>query len=133
MRWAAGIPRPPYAATGDPGPSVSSPVRTSEEIVAMHRAGAAAAEILILAVIGGVVTAQLRRDTAAQKAYVVETMEERARQGLRDQLRLVSLLLEEDQWDCVRAVELVTSNPSAVAALEQEKTVQHTRCSKTLL
>lgn len=45
----AGIPRPPYAATGDPGPSVSSPVRTSEEVSAMRRAGAAAAEILILA------------------------------------------------------------------------------------
>jgi methionyl aminopeptidase len=43
------IPRPPYAVTGDPGPSVSSVTRTTEEIEAMRRTGAAAAEILLRA------------------------------------------------------------------------------------
>jgi methionyl aminopeptidase len=42
-----GIGRPPYAASGDPGPSRSSSVRTSEEVGRMRRAGAAAAEILV--------------------------------------------------------------------------------------
>lgn len=38
---------PPYAETGEPGPSVSSLVRTPAELDAMRRAGAIAAEILI--------------------------------------------------------------------------------------
>lgn len=42
-----GIERPPYALTGDPGPSTSSLVRTPDELAAMRRTGAAAAEILI--------------------------------------------------------------------------------------
>lgn len=41
--------RPPYAATGDPGPSVSSLTRTPDEIAAMRRTGAMAAEILLRA------------------------------------------------------------------------------------
>lgn len=43
------IPRPPYAVTGDPGASVSSLIRTDDEIQAMRRTGAAAAEILLRA------------------------------------------------------------------------------------
>ncbi|RMH79380.1 MAG: type I methionyl aminopeptidase [Actinomyces sp.] len=43
------IERPPYARTGDPGPSVSSLVRTPEELAAMRRAGRLAAEVLIVA------------------------------------------------------------------------------------
>jgi methionyl aminopeptidase len=43
----ANIPRPPYAETGDPGPSISSLTRTPAELDAMRRAGAAAAEVLI--------------------------------------------------------------------------------------
>ena len=42
-----GIERPPYAMTGDPGPSISSAIRTSEEIEKMRKAGNAAAEILL--------------------------------------------------------------------------------------
>ena len=76
------------------------------------------AEVLILAAIVGVVTGQLRRDTSAQKSFVAENMEERAREGLRDHLRLLGLLLEEDQWSCVRAVELVTLSSDAIAAVE---------------
>ena len=45
----ATIARPPYALTGDPGPSVSDVVRTPDEIAAMHRAGTAAAEVLMIA------------------------------------------------------------------------------------
>jgi len=45
----ATIARPPYALTGDPGPSVSNVVRTPDEIAAMHRAGTAAAEVLMIA------------------------------------------------------------------------------------
>jgi methionyl aminopeptidase len=41
------IDRPPYAKTGDPGPAVSSLVRTPAELEAMRRAGALAAEVLI--------------------------------------------------------------------------------------
>ncbi len=41
------ISRPPYALTGDPGPSVLPLVRTAEEIVALRRAGAVAAEVLL--------------------------------------------------------------------------------------
>ena len=43
----ADIPKPPYAETGDPGPSVSSLIRTVDELDAMRRAGAIAAEVLI--------------------------------------------------------------------------------------
>ena len=45
----ATIARPPYALTGDPGPSVSNVVRSPDEIAAMHRAGTAAAEVLMIA------------------------------------------------------------------------------------
>ncbi len=48
-RVPAEIPRPPYALTGNPDPSVSSLVRTPDEIAAMRRAGSAAAEILLAA------------------------------------------------------------------------------------
>lgn len=41
------IPRPPYALTGDPGPSVLPLVRTPDEIESMRRAGALAAEVLL--------------------------------------------------------------------------------------
>jgi len=48
MRSVPGsIGRPPYAETGDPGPSSSSSVRTPDEVARMRRAGAAAAEILL--------------------------------------------------------------------------------------
>jgi methionyl aminopeptidase len=43
------IGRPPYAVSGDPGPSTSPLVRTEEEAAAMRRTGAAAAEILLRA------------------------------------------------------------------------------------
>jgi len=43
----AEIGRPPYAVTGDPGPSTSSNVRTEEEIERMRLAGQAAAEVLL--------------------------------------------------------------------------------------
>jgi methionyl aminopeptidase len=48
-RVPAEIERPPYGVSGDPGPSVSSLVRTPDEIAAMRRTGAAAAEILLRA------------------------------------------------------------------------------------
>jgi methionyl aminopeptidase len=48
----AQIPRPPYAATGDPGPSRSALVRTPDEVTRMRRAGVAAAEILLVATAG---------------------------------------------------------------------------------
>ncbi len=41
------VSRPPYALTGDPGPSRSSAIRTPDELVRMRRAGALAAEILL--------------------------------------------------------------------------------------
>ena len=41
-RVPAEIERPPYGVSGDPGPSVSSLVRTPDEIAAMRRTGAAA-------------------------------------------------------------------------------------------
>ena len=41
------IGRPPYADSGDPGPSSSSTVRTPDEVARMRRAGNAAAEILV--------------------------------------------------------------------------------------
>ena len=45
----SGVKRPPYLRMpgGDPGPSISSLVRTSEELDAMRRTGALAAEVLI--------------------------------------------------------------------------------------
>ena len=43
----AGIARPPYAITGDPGPSVLPIVRTPAEIDAMRNAGQVAAEVLL--------------------------------------------------------------------------------------
>ncbi len=43
----AGIVKPPYADSGEPGPSVSSLVRTPAELDAMRKAGAIAAEVLI--------------------------------------------------------------------------------------
>ena len=48
-RVPADIARPPYALTGDPGPSVSSLTRTPKELAAMRRTGAVAAEILMRA------------------------------------------------------------------------------------
>lgn len=45
----ASIERPPYALTGDPGPSVSDVKRTSAELEAMRHAGNVAAETLVLA------------------------------------------------------------------------------------
>ncbi len=41
------IARPPYALTGDPGPSILPLVRTQEEIRSMRKAGAIAAEVLL--------------------------------------------------------------------------------------
>ena len=58
------IQRPPYALTGDPGPSVSGFVRSADEISAMRRTGAAAAEILLAAgeIVGpGVTTDEIDR------------------------------------------------------------------------
>ena len=43
----ADIARPPYALTGDPGPSVLPLVRTPDEIQSMRKAGAVAAEVLL--------------------------------------------------------------------------------------
>jgi methionyl aminopeptidase len=43
----AHIGRPPYAVDGNPGRNRMSPVRTPEEIVAMRRAGRAAADVLL--------------------------------------------------------------------------------------
>ena len=43
------IDRPPYALDGNPGPSVSALTRTADELAAMRRTGAAAAEILLRA------------------------------------------------------------------------------------
>ena len=48
-RVPAEIERPPYAFDGDPGPSVSSLTRTPDELAAMRRTGALAAEILMRA------------------------------------------------------------------------------------
>jgi methionyl aminopeptidase len=41
------VPRPPYAATGQPGPSVLPLVRTPDEVSSMRKAGALAAEVLL--------------------------------------------------------------------------------------
>lgn len=48
-RVPSDIARPPYAVSGDPGPSVSDLRRTPDELAAMRRTGAAAAEILLRA------------------------------------------------------------------------------------
>jgi len=48
-RVPADIERPPYAVSGDPGPSISDLRRTPEELEAMRRTGAKAAEILLRA------------------------------------------------------------------------------------
>jgi len=45
----ASIARPPYALSGDPGPTISSAVRTADEIERMRRAGQHAAEVLLMA------------------------------------------------------------------------------------
>ena len=70
------IARPPYAMSGEPGPSVSNVVRTPEEITAMHRAGVAAAEVLIIAgsmVVPGVTTdaidARVHDEIVARNGY----------------------------------------------------------------
>jgi methionyl aminopeptidase len=65
------IERPPYIPSGDPGPSVSSPVRTPDEIARMRKAGAVAAEILLevcAAVAPGVTTEKL--DQISHEAHV---------------------------------------------------------------
>jgi len=59
-RVPADVRRPPYALSGDPGLSLSSLVRTPEEVVAMRRAGRAAAEVLLVA--GGVVAVGITSD-----------------------------------------------------------------------
>ena len=48
-RVPSAIARPSYALTGDPGPSLSPPTRTPDEIAAMRRTGSDAAEILLRA------------------------------------------------------------------------------------
>ncbi len=48
-RVPAEVERPPYAVSGDPGPSVSAVTRTPDEIASMRKTGAAAAEILLRA------------------------------------------------------------------------------------
>ncbi|MEM7094096.1 MAG: type I methionyl aminopeptidase [Actinomycetota bacterium] len=72
----ASIQRPPYAVTGDPGPSISNVVRSNDEIAAMRRAGAAAAEVLLIAgeMVGpGVTTetidARVHEEALARNAY----------------------------------------------------------------
>jgi len=66
------IGRPPYAASGDPGPPArSSSVRTADEVERMRRAGTAAAEILVeagRAVRPGVTTDQI--DAVVHEATV---------------------------------------------------------------
>lgn len=73
------------------------------------------AEVLIVAAIIGVVTTQLRQNAATQNQFIVDTMESRARQGLRGHLRLLQLLLEKDQQDCVRAADLLSGSAEAIA------------------
>ena len=46
-RVPAEIARPPYALTGDPGPSVLPLIRTPDEVESMRKAGAVAAEVLL--------------------------------------------------------------------------------------
>ncbi len=54
------IGRPPYARTGEPGPPVSSMVRSPVEVEAMRRAGQVAAEVLLFA--GGLVAPGVTTD-----------------------------------------------------------------------
>ena len=61
------IARPPYAVTGDPGPSVLPIVRTSDEIDAMRHAGAVAAEVLLH--VGEAVTPGISTDKLDQIAH----------------------------------------------------------------
>lgn len=70
------IDKPPYALTGDPGESVSSLVRTPDEIDAMRRAGVIGAEVLIHAgkfVEPGITTDQIdeavHKETIRRGAY----------------------------------------------------------------
>jgi len=70
------IARPPYALTGDPGPSMSSLIRTPSEIDAMRKAGQVAAEVLLEAgarVAVGVTSDEIDRvvheSTIAKGAY----------------------------------------------------------------
>ena len=72
----ASIRRPPYALSGEPGPSTSDVVRTPDEIEAMRRAGAAAAEVLMIAgsmVAPGVTTdaidARVHEEAISRNAY----------------------------------------------------------------
>ena len=58
------IGKPPYADSGDPGPSLSSLVRTPDELNAMRKAGAMAAEVLIHA--GGFVAPGVTTDKIDQ-------------------------------------------------------------------
>jgi len=58
------IGRPPYAMTGDPGPSVLPLIRTPEEIKSMRKAGAIAAETLLH--IGDLVTPGITTDKIDQ-------------------------------------------------------------------
>ncbi|MCY4194993.1 MAG: type I methionyl aminopeptidase [bacterium] len=70
------IQRPPYARTGDPGPPISSMIRSASEIEAMRRAGQLAAEVLLFAgrlVAPGVTTdsidAQVHDEIVRRGAY----------------------------------------------------------------
>lgn len=63
----ATIQRPPYALSGDPGPSVSDVVRTADEIAAMRRAGTAAAEVLMIA--GGMVAPGVTTDAIDARVH----------------------------------------------------------------
>lgn len=56
----SGVDRPPYALSGDPGPSVSELIRSDAEIDAMRLAGAHAAEVLMIA--GGKVAPGITTD-----------------------------------------------------------------------
>ncbi len=75
------------------------------------------AEVVIIAAIIGVVTTYMRRDTAAQKRFVAETMEGRARDGLQNSLRIMQLLMEEEQRDGLRGVDLVSRSKDAMDAM----------------
>ena len=61
------ITRPPYAQTGDPGPSILPLVRTSDEIASMRKAGAIAAEVLLH--VGENVTPGITTDKLDQIAH----------------------------------------------------------------
>ena len=61
------ITRPPYALSGDPGPSILPLVRTSDEITSMRKAGAIAAEVLLH--VGEKVTPGITTDKLDQIAH----------------------------------------------------------------